>query len=226
MANEWAEQKLPTGTDGKERPAIWDTEKEEWIVPRGRDGRQWVRDDRSESVLKDIRESMGDSEKVLEKLEDMNDRLKKIENGDTEISTKVTGSNVEQKKVILDEEVAINDTSDYTVDFDATEYKSIIILLKNSLKKDDTHVKISKMQISGLKKRGTQYFWLEEEQKWESHVEFLFKEMDTSALVNINTLPKLDDLIRDIVNGEHSMRVSVSESPDEGSLEIKIIGVK
>lgn len=79
MANEWAEESLPTGTDGKTRPAIWDDAKEEWIVPKGRDGRQWVRDDGLDKRLKSIEEQ---NEKILKRL-------------DGTFDTQVTGSIVE-----------------------------------------------------------------------------------------------------------------------------------
>lgn len=124
MANEWAEQKLPTGTDGKERPALWDPAKGEsggWDVAQGRDGRQWVRDDSVESQLKKLNETVGSKDNksrivdgngnslfTVERPgnvqdEDVKAELESIKSTQAEIldrldgtfDTNVTGSNVE-----------------------------------------------------------------------------------------------------------------------------------
>lgn len=50
MADKWADKDLPRAKKNI-APAHWDDSKEDWDVPRGRDGRQWVRDDGVERKL-------------------------------------------------------------------------------------------------------------------------------------------------------------------------------
>lgn len=64
MANEWVDKDLPRAK-GSMAPAIFDDEKQDWDVPRGRDGRQWTRDDSVESQLKILNNKMDELIEVM-----------------------------------------------------------------------------------------------------------------------------------------------------------------
>lgn len=82
MANEWANKALPRA-DKNIAPAVWDENKQEWVVVQGRDGRMWVRDDSLERELKELKQQ---NKEILERLD------KPIDT-----NAKLTGSNVEQE---------------------------------------------------------------------------------------------------------------------------------
>lgn len=75
MANDYADKELPRAKD-QIAPAIYDENKEEWVVVRGRDGRMWVRDDSVESQLKELNKAVNGNSDKTQKVEITNDTQK------------------------------------------------------------------------------------------------------------------------------------------------------
>lgn len=107
MANEWADKDLPRAQRNI-APAVYDENKEEWVVVLGRDGRQFVRDDSVERQLKELNETMGGNMDVSDKdvkaeLQSIKDTQGQIINALKQtnealkgtINTQLTGSYVE-----------------------------------------------------------------------------------------------------------------------------------
>lgn len=131
MTNEWADKNLPRANKDI-APAVYDEKEEDWTVVRGRDGRMWVRDDATESVLKEIKDKMGetdgtqkveldfpDEQKVknesvesrLESLESKQDSLLKALEKTNDTLEKVTDDDAVNTKVtgsIVAEEIDMN----------------------------------------------------------------------------------------------------------------------